>query len=210
MVCWLTETTGGARREWWLPIASGTELEALAEESNTWYYAPRLSPNGRRVVVTHYEPGTTGGGLWLHELEGNIETRLTFSTGDDSLAAWSPDGREVAFSSIGSTTGTSGIFRIAVERSGQGQAAFTSATFVSPDNWTPDGRRLVYWEAGVQGGGSLWIRSLEGDPNPRRLGQEHATEWSSDLSSGRPLDCLYLGRGEALGGLCTGPGQRDR
>jgi Tol biopolymer transport system component len=161
---------------------SGAEFEALAEESNTWYYGPRLSPDGRRVVVTHYEPGTVGGGLWLHELEGNIETRLTFSTGDDSLAAWSPDGREVAFSSIGSTTGTSGIFRIAVERSGQGQAAFTSATFVSPEDWTPDGRRLVYWEAGVQGGGSLWVRSLEGDPNPRRLGQEHAMEWSSDLS----------------------------
>ena len=162
---------------------SGTELEALAEESTTWYYAPRLSPDGRRVVVTHYEPGTTGGGLWLHELEGNLETRLTFSTGDDSLAAWSPDGREVAFSSIGSSSGTSGIFRIAVERSGQGQAVFTSTTFVSPDNWTPDSRRLVYWEAAVQGGGSLWIRSLEGDPNPRRLGQEHAMEWGSDLSS---------------------------
>ncbi len=161
---------------------SGTELEAIAEESNTWYYGPRLSPDGLRVVVTHYEPGTVGGGLWLHEIEGNIETRLTFSTGDDSLAAWSPDGREVAFSSIGSTTGTSGIFRIAVERSGQGQAAFTSATFVSPDDWTPDGRRLVYWEAGVQGGGSLWVRSLDGDPDPRRLGQEHAMEWSSDLS----------------------------
>jgi len=161
---------------------SGTELEALAEESNTWYYGPRLSPDGRRVVVTHYEPGTVGGGLWLHELEGNIETRLTFSTGDDSLAAWSPDGREVAFSSIGTTTGTSAIFRIAVERSGQGQAMFTSATFVSPDDWTPDGRRLVYWEAAVQGGGSLWIRSLEGDPSPRRLGQEHAMEWGSDLS----------------------------
>ena len=35
---------------------------------------------------------------------------------------------------------------------------------------------------GLQGGGSLWIRSLEGDPSPRRLGQEHATEWGSDLS----------------------------
>jgi hypothetical protein len=27
-----------------------------------------------------------------------------------------------------------------------------------------------------------WIRSLEGDPDPRRLGQEYATEWGGDLS----------------------------
>jgi Tol biopolymer transport system component len=161
---------------------SGTELQALAEEGNTWYYAPRLSPDGRRVVVTHFEPGSTGGGLWLHELESNLETRLTFNAGDDSLSAWSPDGREVAYSSTGSTPGASGIFRIAADRSGQGQAVFLSATFAAPDAWTRDGRRLVYWEAGAQGGGSLWIRSLEGDPNRRRLGREQATEWGSDLS----------------------------
>ena len=29
---------------------------------------------------------------------------------------------------------------------------------------------------------SLWIRSLDGDPEPRRLGPEHAAEWAADLS----------------------------
>ncbi len=161
---------------------SGTELQVLAAESNTWYYAPRLSPDGRRVVVSHYEPGSTGGGLWLHELEGNLETRLTFSSGDDVLSAWSPDGREVAYSSTGTTSGESGIFRIAADRSGQGQTVFFSDTFAATDAFTSDGRRLVYWEIGKQGRGTLWIRSLEGDPSPRRLGQDQASEWGSDLS----------------------------
>jgi Tol biopolymer transport system component len=37
-------------------------------------------------------------------------------------------------------------------------------------------------QTSAQGGYSLWIRSLDGDPSPRRLGQQHASEWASDLS----------------------------
>jgi hypothetical protein len=40
---------------------SGVELQTLAAENNTLYYAPRLSPDGRRLVVAHYEPGSTSG-----------------------------------------------------------------------------------------------------------------------------------------------------
>jgi Tol biopolymer transport system component len=161
---------------------SGVEIRTLAAKNDTLHYAPRLSPDGRRLVVAHYEPGSPSGGLWLHEIERKLETRLTFDSGDDTLSAWSPDGREVAYSSVGRTPGVTGIFRIAADRPGQGRALFTAETFTSPDAWTPDGRRVVYVQTSAQGGYSLWIRSLEGDPSPRRLGQDHASEWASDLS----------------------------
>jgi len=161
---------------------SGLELQTLAADSNTLYYAPRLSPDGRRLVIAHYESGSASGGLWLHELERKLETRLTVDSGDDTLSAWSPDGREVAYASVGRTPEASGVFRIAADRPGQGRALFAAGSFTSPDAWTPDGRRLVYMQTGGQGGNSLWIRSLDGDPSPRRLGQGHASEWASDLS----------------------------
>ena len=161
---------------------SGAELQTLAAESDTLYYAPRLSPDGRRLVVAQYEPGSASGGLWLHELERKLETRLTVDSGDDQLSAWSPDGREVAYASVGRTPAASGVFRIAADRPGQGRALVSAETFTSPEAWTPDGRRLVYMETGEQGGNSLWIRSLDGDPSPRRLGQGNASEWASDLS----------------------------
>jgi Tol biopolymer transport system component len=146
------------------------------------YYAPRLSPDGRRLVVGQYQPGEASGGLWLHELERKLETRLTVDSGDDQVSAWSPDGREVAYGSIGRTPAASGIFRIAADRPGQGRALFAAETFTNPEAWTPDGRRLVYMETGGQGRNSLWIRSLDGDPSPRRLGQGNASEWASDVS----------------------------
>jgi Tol biopolymer transport system component len=161
---------------------SGVELQTLAAENDTLYYAPRLSPDGRRLVVVHYEPGSASGGLWLHELERKLETRLTVDSGDDQLSAWSPDGREVAYASVGRSPAASGVFRIAADRPGQGRALFSAGTFTSPEAWTPDGRRLVYVETGAQGANSLWIRSLDGDPSPRRLGQGNASEWASDLS----------------------------
>jgi Tol biopolymer transport system component len=161
---------------------SGAELQTLAAEDDTLYYAPRLSPDGRRLLVVHYEPGSASGGLWLHELERKLETRLTVDSGDDTLSAWSPDGREVAYGSVGRTPAASGVFRIAADRPGEGRALFGTETFSSPDAWTPDGRQLVYMETSAQGGTSLWIRSLDGDPSPRRLGPGHASEWASDLS----------------------------
>jgi hypothetical protein len=50
------------------------------------------------------------------------------------------------------------------------------------DAWTPDGKRLVYQEVDSRGRNSLWIRALDGPPEPRRLGPEQAAEWASDLS----------------------------
>jgi Tol biopolymer transport system component len=161
---------------------SGTEMETVAPESSTFNYAPRLSPDGRRLVLTRYEPGATNGSLWLLELQRKVETRLTVGSTDDQLPAWSPDGRELAYASIGGEPGASGIFRVTADRPGQGRRLLPSDSFASPEAWTPDGRRLVYAQTSPQGRNSLWILSLDGDPSPRHLGQEHAAEWGSDLS----------------------------
>ena len=50
------------------------------------------------------------------------------------------------------------------------------------DAWTPDGKRLVYEQERQSGRYSLWISSLDGDLEPRRLGPEHATEWAADVT----------------------------
>jgi len=158
---------------------SGVELRTIAEEKDTWYYAPRLSPDGRRLAVSHYEPSAANGDLWLHELERGVETRLALGSGDNIVAAWSPESREIVYQSVGRAP-TGGIFRVDPVRPGEERAVLPVLAF--PEGWTPDGKRLVYVEVDPSGRNSLWIRSLDGDPGPRRLGPEHASEWASDLS----------------------------
>jgi Tol biopolymer transport system component len=161
---------------------AGAEIETVTPGRSTFAYAPRLSPDGRRLVLTRYEPGATNGELWLHDLERRVDTRLTLGTEDVQLPAWSPDGREVAYASIGGEPGTGGIYRLAVDRPGQRRRVLPSDAFAAPDAWTPDGRRIVFVQTSPQGRNSLWSLSLEGDPAPRPLGQDQASEWGSDLS----------------------------
>ncbi len=58
----------------------------------------RLSPDGRRVAVDQTEPDGRRIGIWIHELTNDAVTRFTFG-GYDQLPIWSPNGKQVAFSS---------------------------------------------------------------------------------------------------------------
>jgi serine/threonine-protein kinase len=59
---------------------------------------PRLSPDGQRLVLTTGLPGD--GDLWSYDLRGRPPLRLAVAN-DNRSAVWSPDGRQIAYLSIG-------------------------------------------------------------------------------------------------------------
>ena len=63
---------------------------------------------------------------------------------------WSPDGRYVVFASVGN-----GIFQARADGASQPQALAPSQTVGYPRSFTPDGKRLAYYE-NLGGGGQLW------------------------------------------------------
>ena len=63
---------------------------------------PRLSPDGQRLVLTTGLPGD--GELWSYDLRGRPPLRLAVAN-DNRGGVWSPDGRQIAFLSIGAATG---------------------------------------------------------------------------------------------------------
>jgi Tol biopolymer transport system component/predicted Ser/Thr protein kinase len=86
----------------WLDRA-GRRLDTVGEE-NVYSYPFRLSPDGRRVLVTRDRPG--GNDLWLLDLERGSTSRFTSASITNIYPVWSPDGRMIVF-----TTAAQRLFR---------------------------------------------------------------------------------------------------
>jgi serine/threonine-protein kinase len=115
------------------------------------YRQPRLSPDGKRIALTIGEGENTD--IWVYDPQRDALTRLTFGGGRYGYSIWSPDGQYVVFGCIGK-----GIFQARSDGAGQPQALIEGKLQV-PWSFTPDGRRLAYFEAA--GNTQIWTVPLE-------------------------------------------------
>jgi Tol biopolymer transport system component len=88
---------GDARREIVLVDRAGRVLETIVRRGAIRDIA--LSPDGTRLAYSLADAPTTAHDIWVRDLRRGTTSRLTFDPADDILPVWSPDGREIAFSS---------------------------------------------------------------------------------------------------------------
>ena len=130
------------------------------------YLAPRLSPDGKRVVFNT----TTGNwDLSIYDVVRGLVTRLPMDD-DQSIGVWTPDSSSVVFSS--GFSGTGGLFIRSADGNGAPELLWTVtgeenkvSRFAFANAWTPDGASLVFWSN--QGG--LWLLPRQGKAEPRLL-----------------------------------------
>jgi Tol biopolymer transport system component len=92
------------------------------------------------------------------DLQHGSETRLTLGNERDSDPRWSPNGRQVIFSS---TRGPSrSPHQVSLPSSDPVQVFKFDGKQFSLDDWSPDGRYLLYHDTGRP---ELWARPLTGD-----------------------------------------------
>jgi len=60
----------------------------------------RLSPDGRRVAADQTDPDGRKSDIWIHEPARGATTRLTFDPALHQTPVWSPDGKQILFSSF--------------------------------------------------------------------------------------------------------------
>jgi serine/threonine protein kinase len=155
---------GGKRLNQVGPAASWTDLG--------------LSLNERFAAVTRYEPNNSNS-LWLLDLVQGATSRLV-TEGDNYGAAWSPDGKQLAFSSVRNSPPN--LFLKQVEGNVPEERLLESGSMSFPSSWTPDGKFLIYRTQDLKTGWDVWMLPLSGDRKPQPLLQTKASEQHGEVS----------------------------
>jgi Tol biopolymer transport system component/predicted Ser/Thr protein kinase len=151
----LYDTGGSASQFAWFD-RRGSRLAPVGEQ-NLYSYPFRLSPDGRRAVATRGRPG--GNDLWLLELERGSSSRFTAS-GYSIYPIWSPDGQTILFSSSSLR-----LFRKDSGGSSDEQRVIEGPHTQYANDWSRDGRSIIYHEIAPGTQRDLWILRLTPDGN---------------------------------------------
>ncbi len=142
--------------------------EVLGEVGDpSLFYGVELSPGGDLAVLEIGDPETRQGDLWILEIERGLLTRFTSDEGNEFYPIWSPDGREIVYSS--EQSGAVRLVRKDVESSGAGDLVLELDGEPVVTDWSADGRSLLVT---VQRPGTSWdqlLVSLDGEPEARDL-----------------------------------------
>jgi serine/threonine-protein kinase len=104
------------------------------------YANPRLSPDGRRLSLTVLRDGNWD--IWVYDLDRQVSTRLTFDEGTDTEQVWSPDGREIVFSSDRQTQPAT-LYRKPSDGSGEERPVTKTDVHMWASSWSSDGRAIA-------------------------------------------------------------------
>jgi eukaryotic-like serine/threonine-protein kinase len=145
---------------------NGNPAATLGEPGD--YSNPAVSPDGTRVAVAIGFAGLRD--IWILDIARGARTRFTFDPADDNSPVWSPDGKNIVFSSNRKRQ-----FQLFIKPAdGSGEEQLLGDSSGQPTSWSKDGRCLLFSRftgAGslslIGGGGGIWAL-----PNPGRLSGE--------------------------------------
>lgn len=121
------------------------------------YVTPRLSPDGKRVLVGVADRDEN---LWSYDLSAGTLTQLTFEAANRA-PIWSPVGHRITFAS--NRNGALNLFALPASGDGGTERITTSESLQLPGSWSPDGDVLAFMEQHPSTGRDIWLLRRNGD-----------------------------------------------
>jgi serine/threonine-protein kinase len=148
----------------------------LSEIRRSFYFGPRLSPDGTRLAVSISTDGKDH--IWVYDLERDAVNRLSSGAVGDYFPVWSPDGARIAYISGGDVVwqAADGSADAETLLPGVLQNNFTLSS------WSPDGSLLAFSKTGDKLA-DIWLLSIDGEtlrPFLETAADESGAVFSSD------------------------------
>jgi hypothetical protein len=129
--------------------------------------SPALSPDGDRVAVNRSTPGAgPRPDIWILDLARNRFSNVTTGPGANNTAIWSPDGASIVFASVRNGRPFA-LYQRSAAGGGDERLLLQETGAVIPNDWSRDGRFLIYRESASAPGNlnfndfNLWALSLK-------------------------------------------------
>jgi eukaryotic-like serine/threonine-protein kinase len=162
---------------WW--DRSGKKLADIAPGQS--FREPAISPDDSKVVVGGVDGTPTEGAIWVVDLgPGGQAARLTFGGSYAETPCWSPDGRFVAYTSPRQEGWA--LLRKNADGTGEEESLYQSRHSMWVDDWSRDGRTIVFEEFKPTTGADLWLLPTSGDRTPAPYRQNTTNDSHSMLS----------------------------
>ncbi|MDP3718625.1 MAG: protein kinase [Acidobacteriota bacterium] len=145
--------SAAARR---LVVVDGNEQTPLAAPLHA-YVTPRLSPDGRRVLLGVADNAEH---VWSYELATGALTQLTFEAANRA-PIWSADGQRMTFAST--LHGALNLFVVPANGEGSAERLAPSESLQIPGSWSPDGQTLAFMEQHSSTGRDIMLLGRGGD-----------------------------------------------
>jgi serine/threonine protein kinase/Tol biopolymer transport system component len=159
----------------------GKEEQLLAQPK--FYKYPNISPDGTKIAITDY--GGAIHHIWVWDLIRKTLTKLTFEGRDNLCPVWAPNGKRIAFCSLGRGSGgnVSGLYWKAADGTGQDERlSAIQGRSLAPYCWSRDGKNLVGVEFAASLVEHIGMLSMEGDHAQKTLLQQASVERSPKIS----------------------------
>ena len=164
ILVYLNETSPNIQLAWYK--RDGARLGSIGEPGPNENI--RISPDETQLVLDRTDPQTEQNDVWTLQLSSAIFTRVTFGPGNNIGPEWSPDGREIAFSSDRRVSGLYDVYRKPIGGGNDELLLASEDQSRTPQQWFPDGSILLNsWGGRVAGGHNLFYRlPLSGTREP--------------------------------------------